>query len=108
MHVHVTERNYDLLVFAPLWSMSPLYCFKLRPQTPKHIRPAAGHIILTPVNQLMVLSSQYGHCPQGHVIRAQANQLMVMVIGFKLWSLSNPGFEPATFRSLAQGANQLR
>jgi hypothetical protein len=51
----------------------------LRPHTPKHIR-AAGHIVLP------------------------ANQLMVM--GLKIWSLSNPGFEPATFRSLAQHAHQ--
>jgi hypothetical protein len=50
----------------------------LHPQTPKHIRVirAAGHIILTPANQLMVM-------------------------GLKIWSLSNPGIEPATFRSLA-------
>jgi hypothetical protein len=29
----------------------------------------------------------------------------VEVMGLKLWSLSNPGFEPATFRSLVQHAN---
>jgi hypothetical protein len=29
----------------------------------------------------------------------------VEVMGIKIWSLSNPGFEPATFRSLAQHAN---
>jgi hypothetical protein len=34
----------------------------------------------------------------GHIILTPANQLMV--IGLKIWSLSNPGFEPATFRSL--------
>jgi hypothetical protein len=51
----------------------------LRSQTPKHIR-AAGHITLTPVNQLLVM---------GQII----------------WSLTNPGFEPATFQSLAQRSN---
>jgi hypothetical protein len=30
-----------------------------------------------------------------------------MVMGLKIWSLSNLGFEPATFRSLAQRAYQL-
>jgi hypothetical protein len=35
----------------------------------------------------------------GHIILTPANQLMVM--GLKIWSLSNPGFEPATIRSLA-------
>jgi hypothetical protein len=29
-----------------------------------------------------------------------------MVMGLKIWSLSNPGFEPATFRSLTQRSNQ--
>jgi hypothetical protein len=43
----------------------------LRPQTPKHIG-AAGHIILTPANQLMV-------------------------IGLKIWSLSNPGSNQRPF-----------
>jgi hypothetical protein len=42
----------------------------------------------------------------GHIILTPANQLMVM--GLKIWSLSNPGFEPATFRSLAQHTNHLR
>jgi hypothetical protein len=55
----------------------------LRPQPDRSILGAAGHIKLTPANQFMVM-------------------------GHKVWSLSNPGFEPATFRSLAQRANQLR
>jgi hypothetical protein len=42
----------------------------------------------------------------GHIILTPANQLMVM--GLKVWSLSNPGFEPGAFRSLAQRANHLR
>jgi hypothetical protein len=41
----------------------------------------------------------------GHIILTPANQLMVM--GLKIWSLSNPGFESATFLSLALHANQL-
>jgi hypothetical protein len=49
----------------------------------RNILGAAGHIILTPANQLMV-------------------------VGHKIWSLTNQGFEQATFRSLAQHANQLR
>jgi hypothetical protein len=44
----------------------------LRPQTPKHILEAAGHIILTPANQLMVM-------------------------GLKIWSLSNPGSNQRPF-----------
>jgi hypothetical protein len=31
----------------------------------------------------------------GHIILTLANQLMVT--GLKIWSLSNPGFEPGTF-----------
>jgi hypothetical protein len=42
----------------------------------------------------------------GHIILIPANQLMVMVL--IIWSLFNPGFEPATFQSLAQRAYQLR
>jgi hypothetical protein len=42
----------------------------------------------------------------GHIILTLANQLMVT--GLKLWSLSNPGLEPGTFRSLAQHIYQLR
>jgi hypothetical protein len=38
----------------------------------------------------------------GHIILTPANQW------HKIWSLSNPGFEPGTYRSLAQRANQLR
>jgi hypothetical protein len=38
----------------------------------------------------------------GHIILTPANQLMVMEL--KIRSLSNPGFEPRTFRSLAQPA----
>jgi hypothetical protein len=53
----------------------------LCPHTPKHIR-AAGQIILTPANQCWMIME--------HNIR----------------SLSNPGFKPATFRSLAERANQ--
>jgi hypothetical protein len=37
-----------------------------------------------------------------HIILISANQLMV--IGLKIWSLSNPGFEPGVVRSLAQRA----
>jgi hypothetical protein len=44
---------------------------------------AAGHITLIPANQLLVM----GHIPG---------------------SLTNPGFEPATFQSLTQRANQQR
>jgi hypothetical protein len=44
------------------------------------ISAAAGHIILTPVNQLLVR-------------------------GKKIWSLTNPVFEPATSQSLAQHAH---
>jgi hypothetical protein len=55
----------------------------LRTQTPKHISGGWSHILLTPANQLMVM-------------------------GLKIWSLSNPGFEPETFRSLAESAYQLR
>jgi hypothetical protein len=47
----------------------------LHAHTHRSILGAAGHIILTPANQLMVM-------------------------GLKIWSLSNPGFEPATFRTL--------
>jgi hypothetical protein len=42
----------------------------------------------------------------GHIILTPVNQLMDM--GLKIWSLLNPGYQPATFRSLAQRANQLR
>jgi hypothetical protein len=42
----------------------------------------------------------------GHIIQTPANQLMVM--NLKIWSLSNPGFEPATFQSLTQRAYQQR
>jgi hypothetical protein len=35
----------------------------------------------------------------GYIILAPANQLMVM--GLEIWSLSNPGIKPATFRSQA-------
>jgi hypothetical protein len=49
----------------------------------------------------------YAHCRHrgileaaGHIILTPANQLMAK--GIIIWSLSNPGFEPATFRSLAQ------
>jgi hypothetical protein len=55
----------------------------LRLQTPKHIRGGWSRYVLTPANQLMVM-------------------------GLKIWSLSNSIIEPATFRSLAQHANQLR
>jgi hypothetical protein len=41
----------------------------------------------------------------GHIILTPANQLMVM--GLKIWSLSNSGFEPLTFQPLAQRANQM-
>jgi hypothetical protein len=41
----------------------------------------------------------------GHSILTPANQLMVM--GLKIWSLSNPGIGPATFQSLAQRVYQL-
>jgi hypothetical protein len=37
----------------------------------------------------------------GHIILTPANQLMVMP-WLKIWSLPNTGFEPLTFRSLAQ------
>jgi hypothetical protein len=42
----------------------------------------------------------------GRIILTPANQLMEM--GLKTWSLSNPGFEQGTFRSLAQHAYHLR
>jgi hypothetical protein len=51
----------------------------LRPQTPKRIRGGWSHFADT-----------------GEPV------------GFKIWSLSNPGFEPGTFRSLAQRAYHLR
>jgi hypothetical protein len=41
----------------------------------------------------------------GHMVLTSANLLLVM--GQIIWSLSNLGFEPATFQSLAQRANQL-
>jgi hypothetical protein len=41
----------------------------------------------------------------GHIILTPANQLMVM--GLKIWSLFNSGFQPGTFRSLAQRAYHL-
>jgi hypothetical protein len=50
--------------------------------THRSILGAAGHIALTPANQLMVM-------------------------GLKILSLSDSGFEPATFQSLAQRAHQL-
>jgi hypothetical protein len=40
----------------------------------------------------------------GHIL-TPANQLMVM--GLKIWSLSNPGFEPVTFRLLASGQTRF-
>jgi hypothetical protein len=52
-----------------------------RPHTHRSILRAAGHITLTPVNQLLVK-------------------------GYKIWTLSNTGFASATFRSLAQRAYQ--
>jgi hypothetical protein len=52
-----------------------------RPQH-RSILGAAGHITMTPANQLMVIE-------------------------LKIWSLSNPCFEPATFLLLARGAYQL-
>jgi hypothetical protein len=51
----------------------------LRPHTPKHIRGAWPHYTDT--------------------------SEPVEVMGLKIWSLSNPGLKPATFRSLAQRAN---
>jgi hypothetical protein len=51
----------------------------LRPRTPKHIRGGWSHYTDT--------------------------REPVEVMSLKRWSLSNPGFEPATFRSLAQRAN---
>jgi hypothetical protein len=58
--------------------------FAFCPQTPTHItRAAAGHIILTPANMLLIM---------GQII---------------LWSLSNAAFRPATLQSLAQRANKL-
>jgi hypothetical protein len=42
----------------------------------------------------------------GHIILTLANQLMIM--GLKIRSLSNPGFERATFRSLANALAELR
>jgi hypothetical protein len=57
--------------------------FALRPHTHRSILRAAGHIILTPANQLLVLEQI-------------------------LWTLSEQGLESAAFRSLAKGANHLR
>jgi hypothetical protein len=51
----------------------------LRPHTPKHIRGGWSHYTDT--------------------------SEPVEVMGPKIWSLSNPGFEPPTFRSLVQRAN---
>jgi hypothetical protein len=42
----------------------------------------------------------------GHIILTPANQLMVM--GLKIWSLSNLGFETATFRSLISQVRNLQ
>jgi hypothetical protein len=42
----------------------------------------------------------------GHIILTPANQLMVM--GLEIWSLTTPSFKPGTFRSLAQHAYQSR
>jgi hypothetical protein len=53
--------------------------FALRPQTPKHIRGGWSHYTDT--------------------------SEPVEVMGLKIWSLSNPGLEPPTFRSLVQRAN---
>jgi hypothetical protein len=51
----------------------------LSPHTPKHIRGGWSHYTDT--------------------------SEPAEVMGLKIWSLSNPGFEPATFRSLVQNAN---
>jgi phage gp46-like protein len=51
----------------------------LRLHTPKHIRGGWSHYT--------------------------DNSAQVEVMGLKIWSLSNPGFGPATFRSLVQRAN---
>jgi hypothetical protein len=51
----------------------------LRPQTPKHIRGGWSHYTDT--------------------------SEPIEVMGLKIWSLSNPGFDPATFRSLVPHAN---
>jgi hypothetical protein len=63
-------------------SLLLLVWFLLYAHSHRGIVGAAGHITLTPANQLMV-------------------------VGLKIWSLSNPGFELATFRSLAQRAYHL-
>jgi hypothetical protein len=64
--------NYNIIQLFLVW----LLLYAHRHQS---ILGAAGHIILTPANQLMVM-------------------------GLKIWSLSNPGFEQRTFQLLAQPA----
>jgi hypothetical protein len=54
-----------------------MYIVALRPQTPKQIKASYSHLMLTPANQLLVM---------GHI----------------QWSLSNPGFQSATFGSLVK------
>jgi hypothetical protein len=60
--------------------------------------------------QVWLLLYAHGHRSvlgaAGHITLTTTNQLMVM--GLKLWSLSNPGFKPRTFRTLAQRAYHLR
>jgi hypothetical protein len=50
--------------------------------TPKHIKGTAGHIIVTPANQLLA-------------------------VGQIIWSLPSPEFEPGTSWSLVQSVDQL-
>jgi hypothetical protein len=70
------KRSIGLVWFGLVWLL--LYAHRHQ-----DILGAAGHIILTLVNQLTVM-------------------------GLKIWSLFNPGFEPGIFRSLVQRAYQLR
>jgi hypothetical protein len=65
--IHTTGISLLVSVIGLVWFWLLLYAHRHR-----SISRAAGHLILTPANQLMVT-------------------------GLKIWSLSNPGFEQGTF-----------
>jgi hypothetical protein len=56
----------------------------------KRLRPQQSFLLLLYAQRHRSISGA-----TGHIILTPANHLMVM--GLKIWSLSNPGFEPAIF-----------
>jgi hypothetical protein len=77
LHVQMNAKATEGLAVGKEFFFSRVVWLLLYAHRHRSILGTAGHIILTPANQLMVMR-------------------------FKIWSLSNPGFEPETLRSLAQ------